>query len=983
MSLADLFEEIRDAASKVVWSRAVELSRRDAVTADSQNQEEIKLRVMDRESGIARNITLFLEDIDWHSDCSCKPDPCHHVCAAVICVKHASDRGEALPRSKTASQKIAYRLQRDGTNISFSRVLVDPDGKELPAPHALSRHTSTALQTEPVAADKLDLAIESKLGSQKQGVLPAASWAKIWRFLTDVDDLTLDGQPVRISKEPLGLIATITDEAGGIRIAGRLDPRIEESFSNGLALAAGCLHPAPSPRLSSDEFQMLKQGRIIASQDLARFAAEQLAGLRERIHIENHSRNLPELVTHEGLRLELGTERIGQGLRLSPCLVYGDPPLAIVDQNGFRALAAEIPARDLDRERALQDEAARRLGVEWGSSKYYQGAAAVAALAALKTPSVTLHGDAWQDFQIRGQLRADISLSSDSNGGLIEIDCQLEEQASQKKPVKASAKAMVDAWQRGESYISLSDGGWAALPTDWLKRYGPYLQELIALRDAMGEKPSKAAMPALAKLASDLDLPNAAQLAKEAEVLIQPDRWRARSLPTDLQATLRPYQAEGVRWLSYLRDQGLGALLADDMGLGKTLQTIAILMGKALIIAPTSVIPNWQRELQRFRPSLKVSIYHGSQRQLDLTSDVIVTSYGLLRLDEQLLENPWSILVLDEAQTIKNPESQIAQAAFQVKADFRLALTGTPIENRLEDLWSQFHFLNPGLLSGREDFRTQYARPILSGDHAAAERLKQRIQPFMMRRLKRDVAPELPPRIDKVLYTELSAAEQELYESLWISTRKEVVERFNSGTSIMEMLEVLLRLRQACCHRALLPGQSAQDSAKIATLRHHLGQALDEGHKALIFSQWTSFLDLIEPHLEESGIEFLRLDGSSRHRGEIVANFQKEQGPAVLLMSLKAGGVGLNLSAADHVFIMDPWWNPAVEDQAADRAHRIGQQNPVMVHPIVALNTVEERILALQQHKRQLADAALQQGTALPTTASQLSREELMQLFEM
>jgi SNF2 family DNA or RNA helicase len=334
-------------------------------------------------------------------------------------------------------------------------------------------------------------------------------------------------------------------------------------------------------------------------------------------------------------------------------------------------------------------------------------------------------------------------------------------------------------------------------------------------------------------------------------------------------------------------------------------------------------------------------------------------------------------VVLDEAQNIKNPESQVASAAFRLRAGWRVALTGTPVENRLDELWSQFHFINRGLLGGRQDFRERYSDPIAQGDALAAERLRTRIRPFILRRMKGEVARELPPRTDMVLHCELSAEEREVYEAIRAATLSEVVARLEQGGSVLAALEALLRMRQAACHAALIPGQSAPGSSKLEVLLEALGNVVAEGRKALVFSQWTSLLDLTEPHLRTAEVGFTRLDGSTRDRAAVVREFQDPDGPSVLLVSLKAGGTGLTLTAADHIFLLDPWWNPAVEDQAADRAHRIGQDQPVMVYRLVASDTVEERILALQERKRGLAEAAL--GGA--QGAAPLTRDDLLELL--
>jgi SNF2 family DNA or RNA helicase len=451
-------------------------------------------------------------------------------------------------------------------------------------------------------------------------------------------------------------------------------------------------------------------------------------------------------------------------------------------------------------------------------------------------------------------------------------------------------------------------------------------------------------------------------------------------IPEGVAAVLRDYQREGVAWLGFLRDARLGAVLADDMGLGKTLQALCAIRGRTLVVAPTSVVPNWQAELAKFRPTLKVCTYHGAARRLDAKADVVLTTYALLRLDrETLAATHWDTVVLDEAQAIKNPDSQVARAAHELRADFRVALTGTPIENRLDDLWSQLHFTNPGLLGGRSEFVSQFAKPIAAGDATRAAALRERTRPFVLRRLKRDVAKELPPRTDLVLHCELRDDERAIYDAVRAATREEVAERLGGGSNALAVLEALLRLRQAACHSALVPpgGDRERASSKIETLLDALDTASAEGHKALVFSQWTSLLDLVEPHLHANKITFCRLDGGTRDRGAVVDRFQADDGPPVMLLSLRAGGIGLNLTAADHVFLLDPWWNPAVEDQAADRAHRIGQNRPVLVHRLVASESVEERMLELQEKKRGLAALA----TGDPRGGAGVTRDDLVALL--
>ncbi|HEU5060484.1 MAG TPA: DEAD/DEAH box helicase, partial [Kofleriaceae bacterium] len=524
----------------------------------------------------------------------------------------------------------------------------------------------------------------------------------------------------------------------------------------------------------------------------------------------------------------------------------------------------------------------------------------------------------------------------------------------------------------------LDGGGWAPLPADFLARHGQRVLDLLAARSERGRVPA-VAVPALTALCDELGAPRPAAAARLAALLGE-EGIPPAPLPAGFAGTLRPYQQAGASWLAFLRASGFGAVLADDMGLGKTVEALAVIDGRTLVVCPTSVLHNWEAEIARFRPDLSVATYHGPRRELDRRAEVVLTTYAILRIDrEQLGGERWKTVILDEAQAIKNPDSQSAQAAFALEADFRLAMSGTPIENRLDELWSVCHFTNPGLLGGRADFQRRVAGPIAAGRADAAAWLRDKIRPFVLRRLTRDVAPELPPRTDLVISVELDEEERAIYDAVRAASRAEIAGQLAENVNVMQALEALLRLRQAACHPALLPGIAPPPtSSKITCLVEALETAAADGHKALVFSQWTSLLDLVEPHLAAAAIGFTRLDGSTVDRAGVVRAFQDEGGPPVLIASLKAGGTGLNLTAADHVFVLDPWWNPAAEDQAADRAHRIGQDKPVLVYRLVAKDTVEERILELQARKRALADAALGETDR----AAALTRDDLLALLE-
>ncbi|EIJ34012.1 DEAD/DEAH box helicase [Thiothrix nivea] len=448
------------------------------------------------------------------------------------------------------------------------------------------------------------------------------------------------------------------------------------------------------------------------------------------------------------------------------------------------------------------------------------------------------------------------------------------------------------------------------------------------------------------------------------------------ALPEGLNADLRPYQHEGLNWLQFLREYQFNGILADDMGLGKTLQTLAHLLlekqsGRlqepALVVAPTSLMGNWRREAARFTPDLRVQIIHGTDRHRHFDSfgdyDLILTTYPLMvRDEEQYLKHIFHYLILDEAQAIKNAAARTTQIIYGLKANHRLCLTGTPLENHLGELWSMFHFLMPGFLGQHDKFTRLFRTPIeKQGDGDRQWQLRKRVQPFMLRRTKELVAHELPPKSDIIRSATLEGKQRDLYETVRLAMDKKVqdeISRKGFARSQIMILDALLKLRQVCCDPRLVKLEKAQkvkQSAKLELLMTLLPEMLEEGRKVLLFSQFTSMLALIEEELEKAGIVYSKLTGQTKNRDEAIAAFQ-EGDAKVFLISLKAGGTGLNLTAADTVIHYDPWWNPAVEQQATDRAHRIGQDKPVFVYKLITEDTVEEKILKLQEKKQALAD---------------------------
>jgi superfamily II DNA or RNA helicase len=989
-SLDELQRTVREACSPQVWSRGVELARSGAVVGESDDGDEITLRVATRSGTVAPQVVLFPGDEDWTCDCNAPGDACAHVAAAIIALRQARREGQTLPGSGGGTTStpghVGYRLDGRTGSLVLHRVTVrGSEERVLEGSVASERNVMTK---------EGDLRFEKTLGLSAGGVISARQMRKVLSLLREASDVRLDGLPCEVGPSTSGLVARVSEHQGGFLVRLEQDREIDEVYQNGAFRKGRTLMAVAPHGLSESDFASFRRGKPFGPDEVGTLVGSVLPRLRRHVPVIVDAASLPGAKTIKP-QIQLVTERRPDGLEVLPTIVYGSPPVARVDGDKLTMLragkrtddASQVPIRNLGLERLLA-ERLRALGLTAGSKTTLRAGEAMSLAASLRAEDdLRLVGMAHRDFFPVGDLLPRLELQDDGSVSLW-FEPTAREAASGSEGQRVDAAAVLAAWHAGDDYAPLLEGGFGRIPSDWLAQHGHRVAGLLAAREearADGrERPGLAAwaMPDLAALCEALEQPPPPGFDRLRVLIDDFAGLPEPELPGDLRGELRDYQRQGVAWLTFLRRAQLGALLADDMGLGKTLQTLCAIRGRTLVVCPTSVLHNWASEIERFRPDLAVAVYHGAGRRLDPEADVTLTTYALLRLDVDTLSSvAWDAAVLDEAQAIKNPDSQVARAAYRLQAEFRVALTGTPVENRLEDLWSQMHFLNRGLLGGRSDFGDRYVRPIATGEDQAAGQLRDRIRPFVLRRLKSEVARELPPRTDIVLRCELDDDERRVYDAVRAATQEQVVARLGGGASVMAMLEALLRLRQAACHPALIPGQAEareRRSAKIALLLETLEEAMAEGHKALVFSQWTSLLDLVEPHLRAAKLSFTRLDGSTRDRSAVVSGFQDPRGPPIMLISLKAGGTGLNLTAADHVFLLDPWWNPAVEDQAADRAHRIGQENPVFVHRIVARDTVEERILALQQRKRQLADAALGEAGA----AAQITREELLALLE-
>jgi hypothetical protein len=907
--------------------------------------------------------------------CDCKPvdEVCEHVVACILCLRQAEAEGRSLAVTKSVEGSVQYVLIRSGGGLGLQRhVLIAGDMVVVRgALLSFARRRDVAITAGPT-----DLALERHLGTREWDWIPPGQMKGTLKLLSRLPEVMFEGRTVSMSLRPKSAVAVVSDHPSGFLLKVEQDSAIDEVFNNSTVRCGDTFHPLGEIGLSASELKKFRPGYVFRKAEFAELVGSILPSLRPRITVSVQTLKLPELVD-EIARLEVDVQVDGHEILVRPSVVYGEPAIAKVIGGRLEANSHLIPKRDEDREFRLLRRMRQELALEPDRDTRMSGESAVLFVERLRRWDGRVVGEPLGNFEVHGALRPQVEFSETALPGFLgtlSVDFTVESGPKRS----ANPSVVLSAWKAGETLVPLLGGGWATLPADWLRRCGQVTLDLLNARDSQGRIPTSAVHDASALCEhSGVQVPaNLSSLRAAIETF---EKVPEADLPSDLTATLREYQRVGVNWLRFMGSHGLGALLADDMGLGKTLQALCVIEGRSLVVVPTSVMSNWAREAAVFRPSLKVAIYHGPRRRLDPEADITLTTYALLRIDSDMLAaEPWGTIVLDEAQAIKNPSSQVSRAARRLTSSLKIALTGTPVENRLDELWSQFDFLAPGLLGTRESFSEQYVRPILGGVPGVAERLRQRIRPFVLRRLKRDVAPELPPRTDATLHCELSPREREVYDAIRIATRKDVVERLKAGGSVMEALEALLRLRQAACHTALLPGQEAEGSAKLTLLMRTLVELREGAHKSLVFSQWTGLLDLVEPFLEKEGISYVRLDGSTRDRAAVVDSFQLDSSVNVMLLSLKAGGTGLNLTAADHVFLLDPWWNPAVEEQAADRAHRIGQERPVFVHRLVSLNTVEEQILQLQRKKRELAEAALGEGGRV---SQGLSRDDLLSLL--
>ncbi|WP_025321833.1 DEAD/DEAH box helicase [Deferrisoma camini] len=809
--------------------------------------------------------------------------------------------------------------------------------------------------------------------------------------------------PLRIDDRPVRVRLRTEGAGAGIRLRAGLEGWEEGSvlvLGDGppWVLGEGLLRPVAGVQGGAALTRLLDDGVALGEDDIPSLVGAVATDLEDRgIPVDLDGLRSRRLVLDERPRPRLYLEETDGRLWGRLGFRYGDVEIAASNPDPMPRVAVGAQRvfvrRDMDAEFSFTrdlDQAGLR-PVEPGLFSA-EGEAALAFM----TDGVLRLGEGWEvlgaESLVRWRVRAKpvvlrVRVRSGVDWLEVEADAGTEGHG-------VSLERLVEALRSGARFVRLDDGSYGRI-AEALRERGLRGLEDLRLRGGRGRLPIHMGpvLDEVAEAAADVEWEGRGGWARVLQALDAASKAPPPEVP-GLRVRLRPYQAQGVRWLVTLGEMGCGAALADDMGLGKTVQALAAVAvdvgrgrpGPNLVVAPTSVVPNWEAEARRFLPGLRVLRHHGADRaqtpQDLLDADLVITSYALLRRDRAMLEQvEWNWVILDEAQAVKNPDTQTARAARALRAKKRAALTGTPLENHLGEIWSLFQFLNPGLLGSQRAFVRRFVQPVVEGDPRASETLRRRIAPFVLRRLKEQVEPELPPKVESVVWCDMDPVQEAFYRSLLDASRRRVLDdirRRGLEQARFSVLEALLRLRQACCLPELLPGGVGEGipSAKFDRFQDVVTEILEEGHRVLVFSQFTQVLSRLRGWFREAGVEHLYLDGRTRRREEKVRRFQEDESVRAFLISLKAGGAGLNLTGADYVILFDPWWNPAVEEQATDRVHRIGQTRKVFAYRLVVRGTVEEKILELQARKKELVDDLLR-----PDRPVALTEDTVWELF--
>ena len=925
-----LFNEMRESSERKTWARGLELTRQNSVYDLGEDKGIRKFVVRDASKGTEYSVSLNSLDMDWSCSCQEEDSPCTHGCAAVQAWRHELD-GRKIAMLHDSKWSVCYQTEIVANSVFIIRSLVRGN-EHSPLLSSLSRiKAERHVSGHEISINMSDLEFERALTDSESSRIELTP--RLFLPLKGVE-VTYQNLPIKFDSNPRGLVLKIAKESGGIRLQLKDEPG---QFYKAVFFLDGIFYPIASLPFSEGEIANLRKGTFLGAKEAIEFYSSVLPRLRGILPIEDSREEVGKL----RVQVAIDSWEESDQLFYRYILAYGEPPQAVVESNQLRLLGDAIPVRSKTDEMKVLVEFERATGAEL-----------------LKVYSVGIP----EAFEKGKQLFAS---KFPLLGYGVEAFSEISTVSPQIKVVDGeyvigtpfgtlSLSKLKDSNQKG-GYFKLDSGRWVEFSKGWLEGEGQRILDILLVSQG---KVSKGSLIALHGLSSAKDI-----------FLEFPDiasHWEREYPIYNTSLSLRPYQLIGAHWLAKLQHLGLGGVLADEMGLGKTYQTLVSLNTPALIVAPTSLLGNWAREAALARPNLKVSVIHGGKRDWSLSGDILITSYGTIRADIASIKSlVFKTIVLDEAQHIKNPAAKTSLACFELNSEARIVLSGTPIENAITDLWSLMNFCLPGFLGTLESLKERSSKEDMT-------RLKRVISPFLLRRIKKDVAADLPEKIVQIVRWTMEDEQRNFYQSLLSMVKEQIGDRERP----MDVLTALLRLRQAACDPFLVDLQNEVCSTKLDYLESALLEILESGQSALIFSQWTGLLDRVELRLRKNAWDWSRLDGSTKDRDRVIDDFMEGR-KDIMLISLKAGGTGLNLTRADHVFILDPWWNPAVEEQAIARAHRIGRKGAVFIHRLVTEATVEEKIVTLQDEKTQLAEFFLEDSAV----SSSLSLKEFKNLI--
>jgi len=925
-----LYDEMRECSEKKTWSRGLEIARQNSIYAVGPSGPVRQFIVREQAKAVDYATTLNAGDLDWTCTCLEADSPCSHAVAALLAWRQESE-GRLIPHLHDAKWSISYQIEATDGILYLRRFLVRK-GETKPLEVSLAKLKSVDLSGPEVSVMNADFELERLLGLES----PEAHRLSVAQFLVLQQlEITFAERTVHFDKSPRGVRLVVRKEGGGIFV--KLENEDGLFFDHFFFLDSVLFPLVKLPFSPSDEL-ILRGGKYLGAKEAIDFMGKSLPRLKLAMPVLNEvSEPVAMPVT-----IAIQSSEEDSSLCYRFLLAYGDPVSAFLEGDELKILDKKIPIRSQGAEFKALVEFERSTGQSLNRTYKATIPEAFEVAKRLLASRYPLLGRAVEDFANVSQVMPQLICQQDRfvlavNGRL----CSL-----------AQIKASRDLG----GGLRLEDGSWCQVSKSWFEGDGKKILEILLWnRDQV----TKGSILSLNQSISFQD--------KTSEFYQLALDWDKDFSLFPSPIELRPYQMEGAKWLAKLQTLKLGGILADEMGLGKTYQTLLSMQTPSLVVAPTSLLGNWVREAKLARPDLRVGVMHGTSRNWDAPLDIYITSYGTVRSDiDRIKKIRFKTSVLDEAQNIKNPHARTSSACFEITSDSRLALSGTPFENSPVDLWSLMNYCMPGLLGNYDYFKTHFSKATDAG------RLKENISPFLLRRLKSDVGKDLPEKSVQIVRCTMESDQKDFYLSLLDKIKTELA----GSDASMSILTGLLRLRQAACDPFLVDSTTSASSTKLEYLLSSLQEIHQNGQAALIFSQWTSLLDRLESRLQALGFSWSRLDGTTSDREAAVEEFMTAK-TNLFLISLKAGGTGLNLTRADHVFILDPWWNPAVEEQAIARTHRMGRWNQVFVHRLVCEDTVEEKMVDLQLDKTEQARFLLEDADL----SSQLKLADLKKLL--